>query len=274
MLPLSGILLLTLRELWAKKVIIGLFIVSTLVLLFVAFALNLDVVDGSLAGLRLMGAETQTSGLTLEKLVFGVQSVVAGATYWIGILLALFASTPLFTTFIDEGHVDLLLSKPLSRSTLLGGHVLGVWTSVVGVVIYLLGGVWLLMSIKSGVWNFSFLIAGGLVVTLFAVMYGVVVLIGAWTESTALSLIVTYGLIFVSLVLSGVDQITPQLSPVSRTIFYSFYYVLPNFTEVTPIVALLSQGEAVSDWTPVLSSVLFGLTCYGLGGWIFMRRDF
>jgi len=274
MLPLSGILLLTLRELWAKKVIIGLFVVSTLVLLFVAFALNLDVVDGSLAGLRLMGAEAQTSGLTLEKLVFGVQSVVAGATYWIGILLALFASTPLFTTFVDEGHVDLLLSKPLSRTQLLSGHVLGVWISVVGLVIYLLGGVWLLMSLKSGVWNFSFLVAGGLVVTLFAVMYGVVVLIGTWTESTALSLIVTYGLIFVSLVFAGVEQITPQLSAVSRSIFYGLYYVLPNFAEVTPIVALLAQGDAVSDWTPVFSSAAFGVVCYAVGGWIFSRRDF
>ena len=97
------------RELWAKKVVIGLFAVSTLVLLSVAFALNLDVVDGSLASVRLFG-QSEEAQISLEQLVFAIESVVAGAAYWIGILLALFASAPLFTTLVDEGHIDLLLS--------------------------------------------------------------------------------------------------------------------------------------------------------------------
>ena len=273
MLPLSGILLLTLRELWAKKVILGLFAVSTLVLLCVAFALNLDVVEGSLASVRLFGSDAQTN-LSLENLVFAVESVVAGAAYWIGILLALFASAPLFTTLIDGGHIDLLLSKPMSRWQLLGGHVLGVWGTMLGLVVYLLGGVWLLMSIKSGVWNPRFLLAIFLVVGLFAVMYGVVVLMGTWTESTALSLIVAYGLIFASLVLAGVDQITPQLSAASRATFYALYHVLPNFAEVTTLVSRLARGQAVADWYPLISSLFFGTGCYAVGAWIFQTRDF
>jgi hypothetical protein len=138
----------------------------------------------------------------------------------------------------------------------------------------LLGGVWLLMSIKSGVWNPQFLLAIFLVVGLFAVMYGVVVLIGTWTESTALSLIVTYGLIFVSLVLAGVDQITPQLSTGSRAVFYGLYHTLPNFAEVTTIVSSLARGKAVADWYPLVSSLLFGGAAYAIGAWIFQRRDF
>jgi len=273
MIPFSGILLLTMRELWAKKVVIGLFAVSTLVLLSVAFALNLDVVDGSLASVRLFG-QSEEAQISLEQLVFAIESVVAGAAYWIGILLALFASAPLFTTLVDEGHIDLLLSKPMARWKLLGGHVAGVWGTMLGLVLYLLGGVWLLMSIKSGVWNPQFLLAIFLVVGLFAVMYGVVVLIGTWTESTALSLIVTYGLIFVSLVLAGVDQITPQLSTGSRAVFYGLYHTLPNFAEVTTIVSSLARGKAVADWYPLVSSLLFGGAAYGIGAWIFQRRDF
>jgi ABC-type transport system involved in multi-copper enzyme maturation permease subunit len=148
MLPLLGICDLTLRELWAKKVIMGLFLVSTLVLLFVSFALNLDVVEGSLASLRLFGSEASTD-MNLRDVVVAVESVVAGAAYWLGVLLALFSAAPLFTTLLDEGHVDLLLSKPISRSQLLAGHVAGVWGAMLGLVVYLLGGVWLLMSIKS-----------------------------------------------------------------------------------------------------------------------------
>jgi ABC-type transport system involved in multi-copper enzyme maturation permease subunit len=273
MLSFSGILLLTVRELWAKKVVIGLFVVSSLVLLSVGFALNLDVVEGSLASMRIFGQE-QNTGVSLEELVVQVEAVVAGGAYWVGILLALFASAPLFTTLVDEGHIDLLLSKPTARWQLLGGHVLGVWLTMLGLSVYLLGGVWLLMSVKSGVWNLPFLLAILVVVALFAVMYGVVVLVGTWTESTALSLIVTYGLIFVSMVLAGVDQIVPQLSTTSRAVFYALYHVLPNFTEVTQLVSRLARGEAILVWYPFLSSLLFGAACYAVGAWIFQRRDF
>ena len=52
-----GLFLLTLRELRARKVVVGLFVVATLVWVALALALQLDVVDGSLAGARIMGQE-------------------------------------------------------------------------------------------------------------------------------------------------------------------------------------------------------------------------
>lgn len=281
MVPLSGILLLTFRELWAKKIVIGLFVVSTLVLLMTAFALNLDVVEGSLAGLRLFGedlraedGEAMPDEFTLERVVFGVQSAVAGAAYWIGILLALFSTAPLFTSLLTTGHIDLLLSKPLSRTQLFAGHVAGVWLSMLVLAIYLLGGVWLIMSIKTGVWNPSFLLSILIVVAMFGVMYGVVVFMGVWTQSTALALIVTYGLIFISLFLAGGEQLANQLQPGWRAVFWGFYHTLPNFAEVTAAVSNLSQSEPTGMWYPLLSSGLFGTVLYGGAAAWFARRDF
>lgn len=279
MTPLSGILLLTFRELWAKKVVIGLFVVSTLVLLMTAFALNLDVVEGSLAGLRLFGEDLRSEGndmssLTLENVVFGVQAAVAGAAYWIGILLALFSTAPLFTSLLETGHIDLLLSKPLGRTQLFAGHIAGVWLSMLVLAIYLLGGVWLIMSIKTGVWNPSFLLSILIVVAMFGVMYGVVVFMGVWTQSTALALIVTYGLIFISLFLAGSEQLANQLQPGWRAVFWGIYHVLPNFAEVTTAVSSLSQSKPIGSWYPLLSSGLFGAVLYaGAAAW-FARRDF
>ena len=96
MRPLLGLVLITFRELWARKIVLGLFIISSLVLLAVTFALNLDVVEGSLAGIRLFGQEAtpedmggeEAPPLTLDRIVIAVESVVAGVAYWIGILLA------------------------------------------------------------------------------------------------------------------------------------------------------------------------------------------
>jgi ABC-type transport system involved in multi-copper enzyme maturation permease subunit len=282
--PLSGIVLLSFRELWAKKVVIGLFVVSTLVLLMTAFALNLDVVEGSLAGIRLFGAEVSGpggngeegsgSGLTLETVVFSVQAVVAGAAYWIGTLLALFSTAPLFTSMLEPGHVDLLLAKPLSRMQLFAGHIVGVAITMLILATYLLGGVWLIMSIKTGIWNPSFLLSIGIVLAMFGVMYSVIVFTGVWTQSTALALIVTYGLIFISLFLAGGEQLASQLQPGWRSVFWGFYHVLPNFAEVTQTVSRLSRAEPITSWYPFISSSVFGLVLYGGAATWFARRDF
>jgi ABC-type transport system involved in multi-copper enzyme maturation permease subunit len=275
MQPTLGLIYLTFRELWAKKVVLGLFLISSLLLVMVAFALNLDVVDGSLAGLRLFGQSPGTmEGLSLERLVFGVEAAVAGAAYWLGILLALFATAPLMVSMLERGHIDLLLSKPMSRSTLFLSHVTGVWAAVAVLTIYLLGGVWMIMSLKTGVWNASFLISIVLVVVMFGVMYGTVALMGVWTESTALALIVSYGLIFASLVLAAHEAIVEELGLVGSAAFSALYHVLPNFAEVTTMVANLSRAEPVTSWYPLTSSLLFGLVVYALATWQFTRRDF
>lgn len=270
-----GLIYLTFRELWSKKVVLGLFIISSLILIMVAFALNLDVVDGSLAGLRLFGQSPEGMGdLSLERLVFGVEAAVAGAAYWIGILLALFATAPLMVSLLKRGHIDLLLSKPISRPALFLSHVAGVWIAVAVLAVYLLGGVWAIMSIKTGVWNLSFLLSIGLVVVMFGVMYSTVALMGVWTESTALALIVSYGLIFASIVLAGYDAILDEPGMIGSTTFLAFYHILPNFAEVTTIVANLSQAESVESWYPLASSAVFGAVAYALATWWFIRRDF
>ncbi len=282
MRPLSGLLLLTFRELWAKKVVLGLFVISSLVLLVVTFALNLNVVEGSLEGLRLFGQEAQPENLdeeassqfTLTNIVVAVESIVAGAAYWIGILLALFASAPLFSDQQKPGRIELLLSKPMSRLQVIVGHVLGVWAAISALVVYLMGGVWLIMSLKSGVWNPRFLLSILIVIGMFAVMYAAVMIMSVWTQSTALALIVSYGLIFVSLVLAGSESLASLLGEVGRPVFWGLYHVLPNFTEVTEIVTKLANDTMISSWYPLVSSLLFGAVVYVLAGYWFIRRDF
>ncbi len=282
MRPLYGLLLLTFRELWAKKIVLGLFVISSLVLLVVTFALNLNVVEGSLEGIRLFGQEASPSGegadtqapMSLSRIVVAVESVVAGAAYWIGILLALFASAGLFSDVQAPGRVELVLSKPVSRVQVIVGHVIGVWAAIAVLTIYLMGGTWLIMSIKSGVWNPRFLLSIGIVIGMFGVMYAAVMLMGVWTESTALALIVAYGLIFVSMVLAGAGEIASVLGTVGEPVFWGLYHTLPNFTEVTTIVTSLSKDQAVSSWYPLFSSFLFGGVVYGVTGFLFARRDF
>ncbi len=302
-----GLFLLTLRELRARKVVIGLFVVSTAIWISLALALQLDVVDGSLAGLRLFGqtaieepvdleapildadgepilnedgqprteADNLEFGSTmLEDIVFGAQAFVAGAAYWIGIILALFATGGLVAALTERGSVDVILTKPLSRSAVLGGRLLAVMAVMLALSVYLFGAVWLTMSIKSGIWNPRFLLAIGAVFGMFAVVYSVVTLVGVWSGSGPLSFVATLGVLFVSLIL-GIPGLAEQISSTWRPLVQGGYHLLPKFGSVgTSMVPQLATGDPVDSLYPLLSSLAFGAVCYGAAFFLFARKDF
>ena len=144
-MPVYGLFLLTLRELRARKVIAGLAVVATLVWVMLALALRLDVVDGALVGVRLFGSEEVSGEMEgmgvnpLERLTFAIEAAVSGVAYWMGTFLALFASGGLVASMTERGPADVLLSKPVSRSALLGARLLGVGAVMFALVTYLLG---------------------------------------------------------------------------------------------------------------------------------------
>ncbi len=317
-----GLLILTLRELRARKVIVGLFAVSTLVWLTLALALQLDVVDGSLAGISLFGnaadmpteqpivgadgnvvldstgammmepAEPSMGGNMLEQFVFGAQAFAAGAAYWMGILLGLFATGGLVAALTERGNVDILLSKPLSRDAILAGRLGGVGVVALFLFSYLLGAIWLVMSLKTGVWNSYFLLAIVVVWLMFAVMYGLVTLVSVWSGSGPLALVITLGILFASLVLS-IPDLRLQLMPAWRPLVDVPYHLLPKFGSVgSKLVPYLATGGAVSPEAmmdsaaqpggvptvpslyPLLASVVFGLVCYAGAFYRFRRTDY
>jgi ABC-2 type transport system permease protein len=284
----SGSLLLTFRELWATYVVLGLALVITICWIILSFAMNLDVVEGSIAALRIFGIESAPTrgvrsaetgewvqtALSLDQFMIGIQDFVFGASYFLGTLLGIFATAPLTAATLGESRIGLLLSKPIGRIRFLAGHTSGVFITVLLLATYLVGSVWLALSIKTGIWSPIFLIAIPVITIMFAVMYGVVLLVTVGTNSSGAALISAYGLIFVSFVLAGHEQILRQLGALGGAIFQVIYYALPNFVEVVPLVAQLNGGESVETWLPLVSSLLFGLTCYlGAALW-FSRKDF
>lgn len=288
MRTLSGSLLLTFRELWAMRLTQAMFTIATLAWVLLSFAMNMDVVEGSLAAIRIFGFETQpTEGVwdeasgefikqavSLNNFMMGVNTFVVGAAYFLGTMLGLFATMPLVNGFLEQGRVDLLLSKPLSRSRLLLGHLIGVWITVAVLSAYLVGGVWLSMSLKTGYWIPEVLWAIPIISLMFAVMYSVILFFGVGTRSSGLGLVVAYGLVFVSVILASHEAIIPVLSGTSVIVFKGLYHALPNFAEVVKILAQLVAQEDVTTWYPLNSSLLFGGAVHALAFYWFLKRDF
>jgi ABC-type transport system involved in multi-copper enzyme maturation permease subunit len=275
----------------------GVFVVTTIAWILLSFALNLDVVEGSIAALRIFGMQTSpldvvrdpTTGeilrnpdtgravlqaMSLGKWVLEINQFVLGATYFFGTLLGLFATQPLVSGFVEHGRVDLMLSKPVRRSTLLAGHIAGVWSLVAALVMYLVGAVWIVISIKTGLWIGRFLLAIPIIVLMFAVMYSIVVAIGVGVRNTGLALVVAYGCLFFSAILSVKDQILPQIGAAAGAVFVGLYHLLPNYIEVISIIAQLASDEIVKDWYPLISSAIFGVVVYAVSFVIFSKKDY
>ena len=66
MKALRGMLSLTIRELWAMKITMGLFVVTTIAWVIISFALNLEIVEGSIAAIRLLGIESTPEHMTQD----------------------------------------------------------------------------------------------------------------------------------------------------------------------------------------------------------------
>jgi hypothetical protein len=109
---------------------------------------------------------------------------------------------------------------------------------------------------------------------MFMVMYSVVSLLAITTESAALSLIVTYGLILASLAFLAKDQLVPQINRPWREVYLGFYHVLPNFAEVTKMVAGFAGMDVTTAWYPLFSSIGFGIVVYAIASWRLLAKDF
>ena len=141
----------TFREALARRIFWGLFGCCTLLLLFLTFILRIDVVAGALATVSIFGNTLPTTNV--QNLVQQTQSVIAMALYFMGMALAIFASAGLVAAMFEPGRIELLLSKPVSRTHLLVGRYVGNLLVVAANIIYLVGGSWLIFGIKTEVWG-------------------------------------------------------------------------------------------------------------------------
>ena len=109
------------REAAARWTLVAYFALSSLFILIFAIAVNLDVVNGALAGAKLFGQSVQMGRphVDLDQLVLGFESGFSGFLYLVGTFLALFATAHLVPRLQEKGTIDLYLSRPVGRVPLL-----------------------------------------------------------------------------------------------------------------------------------------------------------
>ena len=267
----------TWREALARYTLLGFFLVSSLFLLVLSFALNLDIVDGALAAGSLFGKSFDLHGgdVPIEKVVITGQSVFTAMLYGMGIFLAVFATGSQVPHLVRRGTADLYMARPVGRTTVLLGRFVGAVTLVAANLVFLCGGFYLIVSFKTGVWNPRFLLAGGLILTVFLCYLGFMYLIGVLSGSTPLSIMLPYAIFFIALPLAAHKEIAAAVDSrwAARTV-ETLYWVLPKSAELGRDMVKLVMGEGRPDALSLGTTAAFGLVCLAASVVLFNRRNF
>jgi len=264
----------TFREAFARRIFWGFFACSSALLLFLLFILRIDVAEGTVATMSIFG---NSNGRTLEvsQLVHRFQGGIAMVLYFAGMALAVFASAGLVSAVFEPGRIELLLSKPVSRTHLLLGRYVGNLLVVAANVIYLVVGSWIIFGIKTGVWGAGFLLSSLCTIFVFAVLLAVIVLVGVLLDSAAVATMVTFAIMIITPILAQRFTIERLLSSEwSRQVVRGMYYVLPKTADISLIIWRLILQEPVESWMPLWSTALFGAVVLGIGLWRFEKRSF
>jgi len=264
------------REAFAKRILITIFgFFSVLIILFV-FAITNSTVEG----LQLMLESGSAGGLKEAVLTFE-SYIVSGVPMFMLVASMLIITSSFVPDMLKKGHIDLLLSKPISRTKIVLGHFIAATLLVFFSFVFLLGSIWILISAKTGYWNVSFLYSILWFTLIFAVLYSSVMLIGLLSRSNILTLIINMLLFFPTTFLLYLantyfqsDQKGIVFGPVAESLLKFFYQLLPKAWDMQDISVLYVTQKPVLDSMPVITSLLFMCVMLSLSIWYFNKKDY
>jgi hypothetical protein len=96
----------------------------------------------------------------------------------LGVFIAILVTAPTVPQTFEPGAIDLLLSKPVSRSLLFLTKFFGASTFIFLNSIYLIGGMWLIAGLRFDIWSGKLLLCIPVFLFLFVIYYSVSALTG------------------------------------------------------------------------------------------------
>jgi len=225
-----------------------------------------------------------------------IQVLLAGGVAdTLGLLLSLVFTAGFVPTFLDPSAISVLLAKPVPRWSLLTGKYFGVVAFLFFNAVIFVGGTWLALGLRTGVWEGAYLLAIPLLVVQFAAYFSFSTLVAVCTRSTvacvfgsilfwAMSWSINYGR-FMIVTQSDMDAMTPLMKGVLET----FYWVLPKPFDMSLIlVDALQAGtffpaariyttqyaSALSPEMSVVTGICFAIVTLGVSAWQFVKTDY
>jgi ABC-type transport system involved in multi-copper enzyme maturation permease subunit len=246
---------------------------------------NLDIIDGALAGAKLFGKDVNIhtdQQISIERLVLGFESGFSAVLYFLCTFLAIFATAHLVPRMQEKGTIDLYLARPVSRVKLLLSRYVAGLVLAGSNVLYLIGAIWLIVMWKTHVVHPRFFLAGAVILFVIATLLAFAFMVGVVTSSTAVSIMTSYGLFFFAIMLVGHERIAAAVSKEWQAwMINTLYWIVPKTAELGEAVVAYVSGNQVParmaaalSPMPFLTTAAFGIVCLALASWLFQRKEF
>jgi ABC-type transport system involved in multi-copper enzyme maturation permease subunit len=131
------------------------------------------------------------SDAPLSFRIYKLAKFVISFGSWIAVLLGIVVTAFFIPNMLRKGTIDLLLVKPISRGMLLVYKYLGGLSFIFLTTAYAIGGIWLALGLRSGLWANGALLLIFSLTFFFAILYAVSALVSVVTRSVVMSILVT-----------------------------------------------------------------------------------
>lgn len=204
---------------------------------------------------------------------------VVGGMFKVTMLLFIAACAGYFPAMLGSGAVDIVLSKPLSRlqiyaSRYLGGIVLYTAAIAVFCLLFYLG-----IGLRTGIFHARIFLGIPLLAFSAMVLYALLALVGTAGRSATMAMVAGYVFyVVIDSVLGWLINMQPMFQQMGwesvATLCGIVRHVLPNFAMMNDMALASLLTMPIFDPVPFAVALAWLLGCFGVGYWIFNRRDY
>jgi hypothetical protein len=260
-----------------------------------AAARGIDIAGGEMTvafgAIRLPLARDGRDGVRFIQLI-----LAGGVADALGVLLALVWTAGFLPSFLEPGAASVLLAKPVPRWSLLAGKYLGVLAFVACQATVFVGGTWLALALRTGVWDAAYLWCVPLLLLHFAIFFSFSAVLAVCTRSTVACVIgslvfwlLCWGMNYGRHLVAGVPDVQ-QLPGSLAWVVEAGYWVLPkpadlgamlfdaldagnHFAKGVALSNVQARGDFHPEWS-VLSSLAFMVAMLYVAGRQFVTTDY
>jgi Cu-processing system permease protein len=267
-----------LREALARKWFLALFLGITLVLVVLGASLQLDVVDGALAGSRLFGSVLFSDIITVDRALGPLYLTLAYLAFYFGAFFLAVACSDFAPELLSPGRIEHLLSLPVARWQLLFGTYLGVVVLAAAATLYGSLGLSLVMGVKTGLWSLR-LVVGSMVGWVgFCALYAAMLAAAFFVRSAAVSAAGGIATLVFGILASYREPIARVLEAgVGREAFRLVVAPFPRLALLATASAQLASDQPIDAqlvWRLIAAAGIFSAAMLALASWRFERQDF
>ncbi|MCB9209079.1 MAG: ABC transporter permease subunit [Ignavibacteriales bacterium] len=263
----------TIREALSRKIIVTFFAISTFVLIIFALLFTFVPFEDLSGMVRSNGSDPINIATEIVK---GLKLFVVAPLFGGGLFLSIFSASSFIPNMLEKGVVDLIVSKPISRTQIILGKFLGGVLIVLINIAYLIIILWILIGLKFNIWDIALLSSILTITFTFASLYALIILVGILTQSSILAMMLSYIIFFVlSPILTARDTISTFLnSSLMEWIMDILYYIIPKTSELGSLTTELAMGYGIDEYQPILSTFIFLVLVLYISIIIFSKKDY